>query len=101
MPELGGAHATGPRLWKRGRLTHFVTQHARWWDLVMAALTILYVVLAFREDSAMGMQYYAVWALAAVFLVEFGARCYDSSNRPRYLKSHWLDLITAIPVPGI
>jgi voltage-gated potassium channel len=67
----------------------------------MGALTIVYVVLAFTEDSAMGPQYYAVWALAGVFLLEFGARYYDSLNRSRYLKSHWLDLITAIPVPGI
>jgi hypothetical protein len=67
----------------------------------MGALTIVYVVLAFTEDSAMGPQYYAIWALSGVFLVEFGARYYDSLNRSRYLKSNWLDLLTAIPVPGI
>jgi hypothetical protein len=67
----------------------------------MGALTIVYVALAFAEDSAIGPQDYAVWGLAGVFLLEFGARYYDSPDRARYLKSHWLDLITAIPVPGI
>lgn len=67
----------------------------------MGILTVAYVVLAFTEDLTLGPQAYAIWALAGIFLVEFGARCYDSEDRGRYLKSHWLDLITAVPVPGI
>jgi hypothetical protein len=53
------------------------------------------------EDSRFGPQEYVVWALAGIFLIEFGARCYDSKNRARYLSTHWLDLITAVPVPGL
>jgi voltage-gated potassium channel len=67
----------------------------------MSALTVIYVVLAFTEDSPFGPQEYAVWSLAGIFLAEFGARYYDSRDRSAYLRSHWLDLITAIPVPGI
>lgn len=67
----------------------------------MGVLTVIYVVLAFREDSGVGAGDYAVWALAVIFLLEFAARCYDSANRAAYLRTHWLDLITAIPVPGI
>jgi voltage-gated potassium channel len=89
------------RFWKRGRFTHFVRRHELTWDLVMGVLTVIYVVLAFREDSAVGADAYAVWGLAVIFLLEFAARCYDSPDRSAYLKSHWLDLITAIPVPGI
>jgi voltage-gated potassium channel len=89
------AHAT------RGRLTHFVRRHEREWDLVMGVLTVAYVVLAFQEDSADGVTQYAVWSLAGLFLLEFGARCFDAPDRLRYLHSHWLDLITAIPVPGV
>jgi len=67
----------------------------------MGALTVIYVGLAFSEDAAIGPQDYAVWGLALLFVCEFGARLYDSPDRARYLRSHWLDLITAIPVPGI
>jgi hypothetical protein len=83
----------------RGRLTAFVKRHELAWDLVMGFLTVVYVVLAFQEDSGTGQ--YAIWSLAGVFLIEFGSRCFDSPNRLRYLRSHWLDLITAVPVPGI
>ena len=79
----------------------FVRRHEMAWDLMMAVLTIAYVVLAFSEDSASGFESYAIWALAVLFLLEFSARCYDSSDRWAYLRSHWLDLITAVPIPGV
>lgn len=85
----------------RGALTTFVRRHEPAWDVVMGVLTIVYVVLAFSEDSANSFESYAIWALAVVFLLEFSARCYDSIDRWAYLRSHWLDLITAIPIPGI
>src|SRR5690349_1056228 len=90
-----------PSLWPRGQVAAFVRKHERLWDLTMGALTVVYVVLAFAEDSATAAQVYAIWGLATVFLLEFGVRYYDSLDRSRYLKSHWLDLITAVPVPGI
>jgi voltage-gated potassium channel len=98
-PTMTNTQATAPPL--RGRLTKFVNRHILAWDLVMGVLTVIYVVLAFSEDAPTGPQAYAVWALAGVFLLEFGARCYDSTDRAQYLRSHWLDLITAVPVPGI
>ena len=67
----------------------------------MAALTVVYVVLAFSEGSAPGPQDYVVWALAVVFVIEFSARCYDAPDRAEYLRTHWLDLVTAVPVPGV
>jgi hypothetical protein len=87
--------------WQRGQLTAFVVRHRSLWDLVSAALTIIYVALAFRQDSATPAESYAVWGLAVLFLSEFAARCYDAPSGTAYLKSHWLDLITAVPVPGI
>jgi voltage-gated potassium channel len=85
----------------RGRLTHFVMSHELAWDLLMGFFTVIYVVLAFQEDSARGPITFAIWSLAGAFLLEFGSRCFDSPDRLGYLRSHWLDLITAIPVPGI
>jgi voltage-gated potassium channel len=67
----------------------------------MGGLTVVYVALAFSEDSAKSFESYAIWGLAILFLLEFSARCYDSSDGWAYLRSHWLDLITAIPIPGI
>jgi voltage-gated potassium channel len=87
--------------WRRGSLARYVAKHEGLWDLAMGVLTIVYVVLAFTEDSPVGPQEFAVLGLSFVFLVEFGARFYDSSDRATYLRSHWLDLITAVPVPGI
>jgi hypothetical protein len=84
-----------------GRLTRFVRRHELVWDAVMGALTVVYVILAFDEDSTFGPQSYAIGLLATVFMIEFGARCYDAPDRAAYLRSHWLDLVTAVPVPGI
>jgi voltage-gated potassium channel len=86
---------------RKGELTHFVRRHEMAWDLVMGVLTVVYVALAFSEDSASGPEGYAIWALAVLFLLEFSARCYDSTDRWAYLRSHWLDLITAVPIPGV
>lgn len=85
----------------RGRLTAFVKDHEFIWDLVMGALTVVYVALAFSDESAIGLGDYAIWGLSALFLIEFSARCWDSPDRSDYLRGHWLDLITSIPVPGV
>jgi len=91
---------TVSRGWRRGSLTRFVATHEFRWDLAMGILTVVYVALAFQEDAPVGFVY-AVWGLACIFLIEFATRCYDSPDRSAYLRSHWLDLITAVPVPGI
>jgi voltage-gated potassium channel len=99
---MAANQAASGGLWRRGALTRFVKRHELAWDLVMGVLTVVYVVLAFTEDSAIGaVDIYGIWVLASIFLLEFLARCYDSADRRRYLSSHWLDLITAIPIPGI
>lgn len=86
---------------RRGHVTSFVARHQLAWDLAMAGLTVVYVALAFSEDTLSGPGRYVLWGLAVVFLAEFAARCYDAKDRVRYLYGHWLDLVTAIPVPGV
>ena len=87
--------------WHRGELTAFVDKHRVAWDLVSASLTIAYVTLAFRQEAAIPAESIALWALGILFLVEFGARFLDSPSRTTYFRGHWLDLVTAVPVPAI
>jgi len=81
-------------------LTSYVESHAFAWELGMAALTIVYVVLAFLQDQGAGPAVAtAVLVLAGLFVVEL-ARLYDAPSRLLYIRRHWLDLITCIPVVG-
>jgi voltage-gated potassium channel len=67
----------------------------------MAALTIAYVILAFLQDQgSAGPINAGVLVLAAIFVVEFSARCYDAPSRLGYFKRHWIDIVTCIPVAG-
>ncbi len=89
------------RAWTHGRLSEFVKRHALAWELVTAGLTLVYVVLAFLQDQgSSGLVTAGVAALAAVFVIEFGLRFYDSPSRIGYFRTHWLDIVTCIPVVG-
>src|SRR5260370_537759 len=43
---------------------------------------------------------FGVGGLAAAFIVEFTLRVYDSPSRKSYLRRHWLDIVTCLPVIG-
>lgn len=92
----------GPsRALTNGRLSAFVKRHALGWELCTAALTVVYVVLAFLQDQgSSGLVTIGVEVLAAIFIVEFALRIYDSPSRSAYLRRHWLDIVTCIPVVG-
>jgi voltage-gated potassium channel len=92
----------GPvRQWTHGRVTAFVARHALAWELFTAGLTVIYVVLAFLQDQgSSGLVTSGVEVLAGVFILEFGFRLYDSPSRMGYLRTHWLDIVTCIPVVG-
>jgi voltage-gated potassium channel len=88
---------------RRGALTAFVTEHRVAWEVVMAALTAIYVALSFFEDTntLTITPYTAVlFTLSAIFLGEFTARLSDSPDRMIYLKGHWIDLLTSFPLVG-
>src|SRR2546423_3828037 len=88
-------------VWDRGTLTRFGDRHALAWELTTAALTVVYVVLAFMQyQGSSGPVTVGVLTLAALFVVEFSARFYDAPSRSAYFKRHWLDLVTCIPVAG-
>ncbi|HLQ14240.1 MAG TPA: ion transporter [Candidatus Eisenbacteria bacterium] len=93
--------AAPTRAWTRGRVAAFVQRHALAWELVMAALTIVYVVVAFLQDQgSSGPVLLATQLLAGFFVIEFSLRLYDSPSRRVYLRNHWLDIVTCIPVVG-
>ena len=57
------------RPWTRGRLTAFVKLHSLAWELGCAALTVVYVVLAFQQDQGTyGVVSIAVLAIAGISL---------------------------------
>jgi voltage-gated potassium channel len=89
------------RPFTHGRVTAFVQRHSVAWELINAAITLVYVVLAFQQDQGTaGLVSAGVLAISGIFLVEFLLRFYDSPTRLAYLKGHWLDLISCIPVVG-
>lgn len=76
-------------------------RHRLAWELLTAGLTVVYVVLAFLQDQgSSGLVTVCVEVLAAAFILEFGLRLYDASSRKAYLRNHWLDIVTCIPVVG-
>jgi voltage-gated potassium channel len=84
----------------RGRVTAFVERHSVAWELGNAAITVVYVVLAFQQDQGTAGLVSGVLAISGIFLLEFSLRFYDSPSRLNYLKRHWLDLVSCIPVVG-
>jgi len=96
-----GLEPVARRRWTKGGVTIFVRRHALAWELGMASLTVVYVVLAFFHDQgASSLVSAGVFALAAIFVAEFSLRLYDSESRVVYCRKHWLDIITCIPVVG-
>ncbi len=92
---------TPRRAWTQGRVTDFVRRHRLAWELATAGLTLIYVVLAFLQDQGASVFVtVGVEFLAVVFFVEFAFRLYDSASRKTYLRNHWLDLVTCLPVVG-
>jgi voltage-gated potassium channel len=82
-------------------VTAFVARHRLAWELAMAGLTVVYVVVAFLQDQgSAGPVLVATEVLAGIFVIEFSLRFYDSSSRWTYLRNHWLDIVTCIPVVG-
>jgi voltage-gated potassium channel len=89
--------------WRRGALTEFVKRHEVPWEAAMAVLTAVYIALSFVEDASnfeVNPTTAALLGLSAIFLLEFALRCWDAASRHRYLREHWLDLVTSFPLVG-
>ena len=66
----------------------------------MAALALGYLALAFAADSGADVVPWAIGVLAVVFITEFAVRLWNAPSRYAYLRSHWLDLVSSIPLVG-
>ena len=86
---------------ERGRLTAFVERHRLAWESSMAILTVLYVALSLLVDEGItGIVNDVIVVLAVLFFAEFSLRCWDAPSRLRYLRDHWIDLLTCLPAIG-
>jgi voltage-gated potassium channel len=67
----------------------------------MAILTIVYVGLGFFQDPLRtNAADTVVWSLSGLFFLEFLLRYLDDLNPRRYLRDHWIDLVTSFPAVG-
>jgi voltage-gated potassium channel len=82
------------------RLSKFVDHHRQRWDVVMAVLTVVYVVLGLFEDPHWNAADVVVWTLSGLFFLEFLLRFLDDSRPLVYLRDHWIDLVTSFPAVG-
>jgi voltage-gated potassium channel len=86
------------RVWG-DRYTEWIDTHEVAWELTMAAIAVLFLVVGF-VDPAPGQDWLFESldiGLTAVFLVEFVSRLAASRKRGWYLRRHWIDALALIP----
>jgi voltage-gated potassium channel len=81
-------------------VTAFVERHYVIWESVMVALAVAYLALTFLTDESRTSVTPLVFALGALFLVEFTVRMLDAPSRYAYARRHWLDFVSCLPLIG-
>jgi len=89
----------------RDRYNAFITDHEVAWELLMAALAVVFIVAGYAADNASSGEGAGYWALetalTVLFAAEFSSRIWASRDRRGYLRGHWIDLVAIVPtVPG-
>jgi voltage-gated potassium channel len=79
----------------RDRYNGFIAEHEIAWELGMAVLAIVFVVVGFADETPTITA--AQLVLTVVFLAEFVTRFAAASHRTGYLRGHWIDLVALIP----
>lgn len=85
---------------RRGDLTAFVARHTLAWEIGMGLLAAVYLAVSFLADTGNGLSPWIISLLGAIFLAEFFARLLDAPSRASYVRHHWLDLISSVPLIG-
>ena len=96
----GGRITVKPRMMRRGAITAFVDRHLLAWEGVMAALAVVYLALGVLTDDDRGPSPALIVTLGGVFIAEFAVRCWDAPSRLRYLREHWIDIVSCLPMIG-
>jgi voltage-gated potassium channel len=97
-----GARAAAPAS-RRDAFNQWFLTHEVAWELLMAALAVVYVALGFIADDVEAAAAdrpeinAAELALTAIFAVEFVSRILASRARVGYLKGHWIDVVALAP----
>jgi voltage-gated potassium channel len=85
----------------RARFNAFVDRHDVAWELGMAFLAVVYVAVGFALDESAVDAAPTLQALESgltvLFALEFASRIAAATDRGRYLRSHWIDLVALIP----
>jgi len=85
----------------RDRYNRFFVDHEIAWELIMAALSIAFVVVGFVAEAAPerdAFQYVVIeLGLTVVFMLEFFTRFGSSYDKVGYIRGHWIDLLALIP----
>lgn len=79
----------------------FIARHEVAWELTMAAMAILYVIIGFAGDTADARTSRVLGPaegfITALFVAEFSSRFLASFDRRGYLRGHWIDLVALVP----
>lgn len=85
----------------RDAYNRFVGRHEVAWELTMAALAIVFVIVGFALESATPSTRPALEAadttLTGIFVVEFASRFAAARDHVAYLRGHWIDLVALAP----
>lgn len=95
-----GSEIHGTCMTRRERVDAFVSRHNVAWEVALAVLAVLYLVLSFDTDFGPGLFAWLIAPLAAIFIAEFALRFWAARSRVQYLRGHWLDLVSCIPLVG-
>jgi voltage-gated potassium channel len=88
----------------RQRYNEFIERHETAWELSMAVLAVLFVVVGFAADAVPpggeGALAALDLALTAIFVAEFVTRIVAAPSWQAYLRGHWIDLLALVPTGG-
>ncbi len=85
----------------RGTIDEFVERHVFLWEGVMGLLTLVYLIIAFWDEERSGhIPDWVLLVMSGLFLAEFSVRLWNTKHRRNYIRHHWVDAISAIPLLG-
>jgi Ion channel len=85
----------------RGTLSAFVARHQRAWELTMGGLAVGFLAVAFWNDERpTPASVAALMMFTFLFATEFTVRLVDAPSRLTYLRRHWFDAVSCVPMIG-